>query len=216
MRRVFVVLLIVTIFVGCSLKTKPNLWEYKSAQAFESFKNNFLKGRESLAKSDLKRAVEIAKSSDDLTQLASIYLGKCALELAVGQKDKCEDFHQIQKLVRSKKLDNYYYFLQNDTKRLDPKFLPKRYKGFANVLKKGDYKAANKAIESIEDPVSAMVSLSLLGDKALKKSIKNVLKKVSFYGYKKGVIYLLGRLVKKTIDPQEKEKLQKKIAVLKR
>ncbi len=215
MKKAVLILFALLLFVGCSFKSEPNVWEYNSAKAFQSYKENFLKGNDLLAASDLKRAVALAKSSDDLTQLASIYLGKCALEIAVGKQSECRAYKQIHDLVTCKKIRNYYLFLQNDTENLDVVFLPKRYQEFASALKKRDYKSANEEIRKIEDPASAMIALSLLGTQATKESLETTLKKVSFYGYKKGVIHLLEEILKKTDDINEKKILQKKIDILK-
>ena len=211
-RSLFFILLL--LFAGCSFKSEPNLWEYKSAQAFESYKQNFLKGNDLLAKHDLLQAIKHAKSSSDLSQLASLYLGKCALNKTVGVEDECKEFQNIQNLISCAKLQNYYRFLQKDLTHLDTHYLPARYKNFANALQENDMQKANKALQKMNDPASMMLALSLLGGKATKVSIEATLKQASFYGYKKGVLHLLHELEKREKDPEKKSLLKKKIEIL--
>ena len=202
------------LFAGCSFKSEPNLWEYKSAQAFESYKQNFLRGNDLLAKHDLAQAIKHAKSSADLSQLASVYLGKCALNKAVGIADACTEFQKVQELVSCPKLQNYYRFLQKDLTRLNTHYLPSRYKNFADALKENDMQKANDTLQKMGHPASMMLALSLLGDNAAKESIEAALKQASFYGYKKGVLHLLQELEKREDDPKKKSVLKKKIEIL--
>ena len=203
------------LFVGCSFKTEPNLWEYKSAQAFESYKQNFLKGNDLLAKHDLAQAIKHAKSSADLSQLASIYLGKCALNKSVGIQDTCNEFQDIQELIACPKLQNYNRFLQKDFTHLKIKYLPSRYQEFAAALKNDNTQQANAKLQQMEDPVSMMLALALLGENATKESVEMTLQKASYYGYKKGVLHLLKELIQRETDPKKKAVLQKKIEILK-
>jgi hypothetical protein len=76
-------------FNGCSFKTPQNKWQFKSVNAFSAYTKNFLSAKDTLAKDDLKRAVNHAKQSANLSQLARIYLGECALNISVGLKDNC-------------------------------------------------------------------------------------------------------------------------------
>ena len=210
----FALSLLLLLFVGCSFKSEPNLWEYKSAQSFESYKQNFLKGNDLLAKHDLEQAIKHAKSSADLSQLASVYLGKCALNKAVGREDECKEFQDIQDLISCQKLQNYYRFLQKDLKHLDSSYLPSRYRDFADALKENNMQKTNKALQKMDDPVSMMLALSLLGKNATRQSIEAALQKASFYGYKKGVLHLLKELEKREDDPEKKSVLKKKIEIL--
>ena len=215
MPRSLLLLLFLLFSGGCSFKSPPNAWQYKSTQSFESYKQNFLKGNDFLAAHDLKKAIKEAKSSSDLSQLASVYLGKCALNKAVGLTDNCKEFQKLQTLVPSKKVLHYYLFLQKDFTRLDPALLPSRYENFAKALKNKDIEQANETLQKMKDPTSMMLALSLLGKNTTKKSIETALQKASFYGYKKGVLHLLREIEKREEDPNKKAVLKKKIEILK-
>jgi len=87
---------------------------------------------------------------------------------------------------------------------------------FRNALKNNDFLQANKEIKDIKDPVSKLLCISLLKDKADTQNIKQTIKELSFYGYKKGIVYLLELLKSKTKDKKESRILQKKIKYLKK
>jgi predicted outer membrane protein len=182
--------------------------------AFESYKKNFLSQKDTLAKDDLKRAISLAKSSDDLNHLATIYLGECALNKSVGIDDKCDDFLKIKELVTKESLINYYYLLELDLKKLDPTKLDDRYKDFAIYLKKQEFKKANEAIIDMKSPTSKFIAISLLKDKVSKKTIQDALKTASLHGYKKEVVYLLHLLKDKETNPDKKKIIEKKIEIL--
>jgi len=190
------------------------MWQYSSAQSFESYKQNLLKGNKTLAKHDLKEAIKYAKSSADLSQLASIYLGKCALNKALGREDNCKEFKKIEPLITSIKLKNYYLFIQKDIDAVDTEYLPTKYQDFAKALQNGNTKRANEVILQIEDPISQMITLSLLDKKATKRSLKTTLQNVSFYGYKEGVLYLLKELLKKEKNPTKRAVIKQKLTIL--
>ena len=213
--RFIVLFLLALLLGGCSFKTPPNKWEYAATRAFESYKTNRLAQKDLLAKSDLKRAKEAAKSSSDLRDLASIELGVCALDIALGKPNNCSEFEKIRPLIECPKLQNYALFLQKKWYKIETDQLPKKYRDFTEAMQANDAKKANLAIQKMQDPISAMVALALLGGAANKESIETTLKKVSFHGYKAGVIHLLQLLEKKTSDTNEKRKIEQKLEILK-
>jgi hypothetical protein len=198
------------------MKPKPNDWAYKSANAFDSYKELFLKDETKLAKLELKSSIRYAKQGADFENLLSIYLAKCSLNVAVGIDDRCEDYIKLQDLSDNKKLKNYYFFIRKKTTMLNPAYLDEKYRLFAKALKNNNFLQANKEIKNIKDPISKLLCISLLKDKADTQNIKQTIKKLSFYGYKKGIVYLLELLKSKTKDKKESKILQKKIKYLKK
>jgi len=200
-------------FSGCSFKPSINQWQYKSALAFNNYKKNFLSYKDILAKDDLKKAISYAKNGADIDMLSSIYLGKCALNISIGIKDKCNEYNNIKDLVESKSQESYYAFIQKDFNNIDIENLDERYRDFAKYLSQKDYKKANEEIKNLKEPTSKLLAISLLGDKVSKQNLKEAIDLTSFYGYKKGVIYLLGRY-KTKVDLKTKDKIDKKIQIL--
>ena len=208
------IILVILIFGGCSFNTPPNTWKYKSINAFDAYTKDFLSQNDTMAQNDIHRAVSHAKNSADLTQLARIYLGKCALNISVGIEDNCKEYENIKDLINSKELDTYYSFLLSDIEKKDIELLPKRYKTFALHLQSKDYTQANKDILEMQKPTSILLSSALLKEHLDKTTIDKVLKTSSFYGYKKAIIFYLQKKKNITTNKEEKEKIEKKISII--
>ncbi len=202
------------LFIGCSSSPAPNDWQYKSSMAFDAYKLHYMKMEDALANESLKRATTYAKQSAEMTQLASIYLGECALHTATGEAMRCSRYEKIADLVSCPRVHNYALFINKEFDKIDVNYLDARYRAFARAMKKKEYALASKELLKIEDPTSMLLVLSLLGEHADTKSIEATLQKLSFYGYKRGVVHLLRVLESKTTDIKEKRRLQKKLEVL--
>lgn len=201
----------VLLFSACSMEPAPNSWEYKSSSYFESYKKNFLYDKDVLAQADLESALSYAKQGTDATQLASIYLGKCALNIAVGLDDKCIEYQEFEELVSCPKIKNYYKMVQNNFEQIEIEMLPPRYRDFVLSMQKQDVKRANSIIQKMDDPVSQLLTISLLGESVTKETLQKAIEASTFYGYKKGTISLLKKLEIKTDDAKEKELIEKKL-----
>ncbi|QOP40276.1 hypothetical protein [Sulfurimonas marina] len=202
------------LFTSCSMEPAPNSWEYKSSAYFESYKKNFLYDKEILAESDLQSARSFAKRGGDVTQLASIELGKCALNIAVGIEDKCAEYQEMEELVTCPRIKNYNKMLQKEWDDIDLSMVPSKYKDFVEAMKKGDLSGADTTVQKIDDPVSKLLALALLGDEVSKETLNGSIEIMSFYGYKKGIVSLLKKLRDKIEDPQAKRLLIKKLELL--
>ncbi len=206
-----VVILFFLIFLsGCSFKTPKNEWQYKSANAFNSYTKNFLSSNDMLARNDLSRAVKHAKKSANLTQLAKIYLGECALNIATGVENGCEKYANISNLLNNKELDSYYALMTDSIKKEQIIYLPKDYRKYALSIKKSDFKSANKNILAMKNQTSMMVSSALIKNKLSKKTRDEIIRIASFNGYKKVVLFWLQESLKSSND----EKIEKKIDIL--
>ncbi|RLA76520.1 MAG: hypothetical protein DRG78_18850 [Epsilonproteobacteria bacterium] len=214
MRSLTLFTLLTILFTACSFKTPPNQWQYKSVNAFDSYTKNFLSSNDLLSESDLQRAIKHAKVSANLTSLAKIYLGECALNISVGIKDSCLNYAKIQDLLHNRQLDAYYSLLRLEIDKQSLKNLPSQYKLFSENLQKQEYTKANENIFEMDRVTSTLVSATLLEDKITTKSIERVLELSSLYGYKKSVLYWLERLKNRTHDEQEIKIIEKKIRVL--
>ena len=202
-------------FYGCSSKSPQNKWEYKSAGSFKSYQNNFLSGNIDMAKSDLKMAVRYAKQSADLSQLARIYLGECALNSCIEKNEGCKEYKEITELVDSKELDSYYNMLQNDNlSDTQIASLPEKYRVFIKLKNKEEYLKAFDELRSMEEASSQFIAAALIKEKLTKAQVKYLIEKASFYGYKTIVVYWLKYLKEIENNIIEKEKTRKKIKIL--
>lgn len=191
MKKYSLILSIAILLFGCSFATPPNEWRYKSADAFNSYVKDFMSGEDALARNDMRRAVKHAKKSADLTTLARVYLGKCALNISVGIEDRCEEYKSISHLVEDEELSNYYAVITK-TSTLNP-----------NTI------------------LNSSKATSLLLNGALKKDTLNeterteYLKVASYNGYKKAVLFWLNESKIHTNESAKKEFFQQKIEALK-
>jgi len=214
MIKISILFFTLLLFNACSFKQPPNDWQYKSASAFESYTKNFLSSHDRIAEADLKRAINHAKDGADLKTLSHIYLAKCALNISVGIKDKCKEFQEISTLQKDTATDAYFSFIQlkddYDISKLD-----RSYQSFASKLKLQDYKAANKAILKISKPTSKLLAAALIRDRLTVQTREQMINTASYYGYKKSALFWLNEKLVYTEDDKEKERLIKKIQVIK-
>ncbi|MCD6259858.1 MAG: hypothetical protein J7J31_09680 [Helicobacteraceae bacterium] len=201
---------------GCSFQSPPNEWQYKSSNAFESYTKSFLQDNKLLAKNDLVRAQEHARMSADLTMLARVYLGKCALNHAVGVKDSCQEYLELRSIVEDKSLRSYYELLQNEMTKESIAHLPKRYQNFAHALRSKEYNKAFEALLSMEPISSQLIAASLLSEHLTLEQKEKILTLSSFYGYKKASLFWLEQIKATTQDTKMIEQIEKKITILKK
>lgn len=201
-------------FLGCSLKESPNNWQYKSISAFDSYTQNFLSLNDDLAKSDLKRAINQAKKSANLTTLARIYLGKCALNISIGLEDKCEEYKNIDIVIEDDYLSSYHNFITLKLNKVNISSLDDSYKDFYKSIIENNYVQANKQIWKMKKTTSKLLSASLIKEHLNNNSREKLIELASFYGYKKSAIFWLNESMKYTTDKNKLNKISKKISIL--
>ena len=214
MIRLTLVLIALLFFNACSLKTPKNDWQRKSTNAFSSYTKNFLNGDDALAYNDLSRAIKHAKQSANLTQLAKIYLGECALNISVGIEDACSEYKNISDLVLDKELDAYYSFLTDTLKKDQIQFLPKHYQKFASAFIAQDKKLLNKEIVQIPKETSSYISAALTRKDLSHATKMYLIESASSNGYKKLVLFWLQEAKRASRNPAEIQLLNKKISIL--
>jgi len=214
MIKTALLILLLSTFSGCSFKTPPNQWQHKSTNAFSSYSKNFLSAKDILAKNDFKRAVAYAKVTADLSSLAKIYLGECALNISVGIKERCLKYQNIRPTLKSKSLEAYYNLLNLTIESHTVDSLPSQYQDFAQNLLDANYEKANQNVRSIEKTTSKMLAGALLKEHIQEQSIRDIIKDASLHGYKKGVLYWLKRLKGVSKDTNEITIINKKIEVI--
>lgn len=215
MKLTIIILFLSILFQGCSFKSPLNQWEYNSSSSFSAYSKYFLIDEEELAKSDLERAIKYAKQSADFEQLARVYLGACALNISVEENDKCKDYIEIEEFVSSKELKAYFAMLVKKEQKEQISYLPKQYQLFAEYKSLKKYDLAFESIKSMEQSTSKFIAASLIKNHMNKSQIKFLIEKASFLGYKKIVLFWLDYYYKVEDNLDEKEKIDKKIKILK-
>ena len=214
MKKIVLYLSVSLLFVGCSMKTPPNQWQYNSTNAFDSYKNNYLSSNDSAAKEDFKRAVKHAKVSSELTTLSRIYLGECALHISVGEEDECIKFQEIQNVVNDAFLDAYYGFITYQLTKEQIPLLPQIYQDYIWHVENLEYKEANEDILKMDEATSQLLSAALLKENLTNELREKMVEVASFHGYKKAVLFWLHELKNNTIDKNKQAQLSKKISIL--
>ena len=209
-----VLILFSIIITGCSLKTPANEWQYKSSNAFSSYTKNFLMANDVLARNDLSRAIKHAKKSADLTQLAKIYLGECALNISVGIEDDCKKYINISSLVNNDSLNTYYNFINLSIKKEQVKDLPKNYQSYTYNLLKRDYKSANQDIMSISKTTSSFLCASLIKEDIELTTREKIISLASYNGYKRVILFWLNESLKNNQNQKNIKNIRKKISIL--
>lgn len=205
---------IVLIFLGCSIKTPPNQWQFQSSNAYKNFESYYLEYKLELAAVELDRARSHAKQSADLTTLARIELASCALHVALLEPFTCKNYEALKPLISSDELESYAHFLVGDYTTDEVKKLPKQYQDFAYAKLSGDTESINKAVLSIKPFTSEMIAGSLSQDLLSHESIAKIVDKASYHGYRYAVIVWLRLQIEKSSDPEQQSYLRQKLKVL--
>jgi len=182
MKKSILVALLVFLLSACSLSTPPDAWRYKSADAFSAYVEDFMSGDDALAHSDLQRAIQNAKKSADLSSLARIYLGKCALNISVGIEDSCSEYQEISNLVEDAKLQNYYEI----------------------ITKKSALPA--ETILDTNRVTSVLLNAALTKETLSNTQRTKMLELASLHGYKKAVLFWLQESAKYSKEQVLKER----------
>ncbi|MEA2099011.1 MAG: hypothetical protein U9P72_02675 [Campylobacterota bacterium] len=214
MRNIILFCLTVILYSGCSFKEPANSSQYKMSSTFSSYTNNFLSDNNALAKNDLKQAIKYAKTNADLNQLATIYLGECALNISVGIDDKCKKYKDIEELIDNTILNSYYNLITLRINKEEIDLLPEAYKNFTIYLNTNQFNKAYNEILEMDTISSLLISATLLKDKLTTYQIDEIIEIASFNGYKKSVIFWLNELKNRTDNKIEKEIIKRKIIIL--
>ncbi|MEA1982920.1 MAG: hypothetical protein U9N39_05185 [Campylobacterota bacterium] len=211
-----IALLISTVFLfsSCSFGKKPNAWESRSSNNVKIYTDAYLSSNDLIARSSLSKAIKNAKQSDDLSSLATIYLGECALNISVGIENECSKYANLQDLVQSDSLDAYYSLIRKKIVKKQLVYLPKHYRAFATSYLKKDYKKAIEELLAIEQTSSALVCAALIKDELNRSSREAVMKRASVYGYKRAIIFWLKEMQMHSKSSTEISKIERKVAIL--
>ena len=210
-----IIFVIAILLAGCSSKNEsPNIWKKDTSNSFDSYKQYYLEGKTRLASLSLTRAINSAKSSADLKPLAKVYLGVCALHVAVLINDKCEDYTSLLDILdKNDPSESYYYMIENKFSRVNLDYIPEQYKSFAKEMKVKNYKNAIKEMKKIQSTSSMLVAASLIKKHLNSRDIDFLIDRLSLYGYKKPIIRWLE--YSKNINSHEKNyKIDKLLKII--
>ncbi|MCX5828074.1 MAG: hypothetical protein NTV58_08755, partial [Deltaproteobacteria bacterium] len=186
-------------------------WTYASFNQMEDFKKAYLEGKAEIADFHFQRAVEEIKKSGDLNLLAKAYLNRYAVQVALMESFRDDDFLKIQAAEPDPVNAAFYAFLKGNFSQTDRNLLPPQYSPtVADILAaRRDSVAAD--VQKIEEPLSRLVMTGLLVRHGYENAelLNGAVETASRQGWKKALLVYLDRLQAFYVQRQEGEKADK-------
>ncbi len=196
---------------GCGGKT-THAWKGQTQSYFERYQKMMLKGESLQAEYYLKDSLKEAKNSPDITTLAKIYLGACAMEKAMMRQSGCASFLSVEALIADPKLSAYKKMLLGET--VGQSTLLGKYEALYEV--RSDKEAALGELKSLDTIYAKAVGAAVIKDagavsEALCRYMVDEASSQSMKGLmllwkKEGVAFM--------VDPQERSKEIERIKLL--
>ncbi|MCK9196911.1 MAG: hypothetical protein M0P16_08015 [Syntrophales bacterium] len=205
------VTLLMVFLISCGGSQPIPDWTYASFNQMEDFKKAYLEGKAGIADLHFQRAVEEIKKSGDLNLLAKAYLNRYAVQVALLESFRDNDFLEIQAVEPEPVNAGFHAFLKGNFSQTDRNLLPPQYTpAVADVLAaRKDSLAAD--VQKIEDPLSRLVMTGLLVQYGYENEglLNGAVETASRQGWKKALLVYLNRLQAFYMQRQEGEKADK-------
>jgi hypothetical protein len=195
MKKALYLLACLVLFAGCGGKPVPE-WTKTSHNQLDSFKKQYLQGRDQLAESSFSDAIAAVKSSGDLHLLQIAYLTRYAVQSSVLEDFDDLDYLRLAAVEPHAGNVHFHAFLKGAFDRMDEGSLPRQYRSFLRACKNGNQAEIDNAIEAIEDPLSRLIASGLAVQKQLyhEKTLIAAIQTASGQGWKKALLVYLKRL----------------------
>jgi hypothetical protein len=183
--------------VACGGSKPIRDWVNISHSQMETFKRHALAGRTSTSELHFGKALEEIKKSGNVDLLAKAYLVKMAIQVALLEEPKTENFLQADSVESVPENKSYYYFLTGQFGRVDEKVLPAPYRPLQHALRNGQSTDdTSQIVDNIEDPLSRLIASGILvrERKADERTLQAAVGAASEQGWKAAVIGYLGQL----------------------
>lgn len=210
-RGLLTVTLLMILLMSCGGSQPIPEWKYASFNQMEDFKKSYLEGKAGIADFNFQRAVEEIKKSGDLNLLAKAYLNRYAVQVALLESFRDDDFLKIQTAEPDPVNAGFCAFLKGNFSQTDRNLLPPQYaQTVADILAaRKDSLAAD--VQKIEDPLSRLVMTGLLVQYGYENEelLNGAVETASRQGWKKALLVYLNRLQAFYEQRQEGEKADK-------
>jgi len=211
LRSTLPVMLLMVFLVSCGGSQPIPDWTYASFNQMEDFKKAYLEGKAGVADLHFQRAVEEIKKSGDLNLLAKAYLTRYAVQIALLESFRDDDFLKIQSAEPDPANAGFYAFLKGNFSQADRNLLPPQYvPTVADILAARRDSVAADALK-IEDSLSRLVMTGLLVRYGYEnvELLNGAVETASRQGWKKALLVYLNRLQAYYEQRQEVEKAYK-------
>jgi hypothetical protein len=196
-KKVFLIMISCFLLAGCGASRPVPDWLRISSTQLETYKINYLSGKDKIAAAQFKSILGEIRKSGDLEVLARAHLTRMALQTSVLETREDGEYLKISALSPSVQNSNFYAFLKGDVGKVDENLLPAQYTGFYRSLRTDAVCASCfQEVEKIEDPLSRLIAAGVLvqfrppDERVLKKAIDTA----SAEGWKKALLVYLERL----------------------
>ena len=196
MKKLFFFLLPLLLLTGCGAKPAP-LWISSGHKQLESFKQDFLTGRDSsITESHFRKAVEEIKKGGDADLLGKAWLTRMALQVAVREELEEGEYLKIESVEPVPANRNFYLLLKGDTGQVDVSLLPEAYRPFWKAFLSRDATKAAASIAAIEDPIPRLIASGLAVSHRLENDaiLRTAVETASRNGWKRALSAWLERL----------------------
>jgi hypothetical protein len=195
MKKVFYLFACCLFIVGCASKPVPE-WTTASYNQLESYKKNFLQGRERLAEINFRKTIEEMKSGGDLMSLQTAYLTQYALQTAVLGSFDDREYLRLSAVETNRANVHFHSLLKGAFDRVDEDSLPPQYRSFLRACRSGKQAEIAQAIAGIEDPFSRIIASGLaVQTRRYDEAILNMaVRTASEQGWKRALLIYLEKL----------------------
>jgi hypothetical protein len=211
LRSMLLVMLLIILLMSCGgSQTIPD-WSYVSFNQMEDFKKAYLEGKEGIADLHFQRAVAEIKKSGDLNLLAKAYLNRYAVQVALLESFRDDDFLKIQAAEPNGANGAFYAFLKGDFSQSDSNLLPPQYPRTVADILAARRDSIAEDVRQIEDPLSRLVMTGVLVRHGYENAelLNGAVETASRQGWKKALLVYLERLQAFHLQRQEGEKADK-------
>ena len=196
MKKLFFFLLPLLLMTGCGAKPAP-VWISSGHKQLESFKQDFLTGRDSsITESHFRKAVEEIKKGGDADLLGKAWLTRMALQVAIREELEEGEYLKIESVEPVPANRNFYLLLKGDTGQVDVSLLPEAYRPFWKAFLSRDATKAAASIAAIEDPIPRLIASGLAVSHRLENDaiLRTAVETASRNGWKRALSAWLERL----------------------
>jgi hypothetical protein len=196
MKRLFCLLFPILLLAGCGARPVP-VWIAAGHQQLETFKKDFLTGREpAITEAHFRKATEEIKKGGDADLLGKAWLTRMALQIAVREVPEEGEYLKTEAAELIPANRNFHRFLKGDAATVDVSLLPEPYRPFWVALRSGEKAKTAVTIAAIEDPLSRLTASGMavgqgLGTEAL---LRTAAENASQNGWKRALISWLEEL----------------------
>jgi hypothetical protein len=195
MKKVLTLLACFILLAGCSAKAVPD-WIKTSHNQLESFKKHYLQGRDHLAETNFLKTIESIKSCGDLHLLQIAYLTRYAVQTSVLDSFDDLDYRRLEAIEPHPGNIHFHAFLKGAFDRVDEQTLPSQYRSFLRACKNRKQADVDRAIATMEDPLSRLIATGLAVQKQLyhETTLNAAIRTASEQGWKKALLVYLKKL----------------------